>query len=129
MTLPLQKILGHNLAASGWQMGNIQTVWTASTLGFFSMAHTGEILSKEEGYDPSSNLTWANIKARENGSFLIHIKNHKSVRKGGEYVDIFPFEGYGVCPADALNKHMQMQNESGLYNPSMPVFRFSPFPP
>jgi hypothetical protein len=126
MTLPLLKVLGHNLAASGWQKGNIQTVWTASTLGFFSSARMGEILSKEEkGFDPSSTLTWADIKAREDGSFLIHIKNPKSGRKGGEYVDIFPFEGHGVCPAAALNRHMQMQKEAGLYNPSMPVFRFS----
>jgi hypothetical protein len=90
MTLPLLKILGHNLAASGWQKGNIQTVWTASTLGFFSIARMGEILSKEEkGFDPSSTLTWADIKAREDGSFLIHIKNPKSGRKGGSMLTFF----------------------------------------
>ena len=126
MTLPLLKILGHNLSASGWQGGNIQAVWTACTACFFSSARMGEFLSKEEAaFDPSSTLTWADIKARKDGSFLIHIKNPKSGRAGGEFIDIFPFEGHGVCPAAALKRLMQMHKEAGLYNPSSPVFRFT----
>jgi len=30
---------------------------------------------EESSFDPSTTLSWADIKAREDGSFLIHIKN------------------------------------------------------
>jgi hypothetical protein len=121
----LLKVLGHKLASSGWEGVDVQAIWTIFTLGFFSSCRMGEMLGKHDlSFDPSSTLTWADIKAREDGSFLIHIKSPKSGRVGGEFVDIFPFEGHGVCPAAALAKHMRLQKEAGLWDPHSPVFRF-----
>ena len=125
VSLPLLKVLGHKLASSGWEGVDVQAIWTIFTLGFFSSCRMGEMLGKHDlSFDPSSTLTWADIKAREDGSFLIHIKSPKSGRVGGEFVDIFPFEGHGVCPAAALAKHMRLQKEAGLWDPHSPVFRF-----
>jgi len=125
MSLPLLKILNHKLAISNWDETDVQAIWTIFSLGFFSSCRMGEILGNQDQlFDPSSTLTWADIKARKDGSFLAHIKNPKSGREGGEFVDIFPFEGHGVCPAAALARHMRLQKEAGLFSPSSPVFRF-----
>ena len=42
------------------------------------------------------------IKAREDGSFLIHIKSPTSRSAGGEFLDVFQFQG--CCPAAALRQ-------------------------
>ena len=126
MTLPLLKILGHKTSLLNWDKVNEQTVWTAMNLSFFSSCRMGELLTaKEHVFDPTANLTWADINFHEEDNVIIHIKNPKSNRQGGEFVDIFSFTGQGVCPIMALKEHRRLQIEAGLFDPHGPVFKFS----
>ena len=126
MNLPLLKILGHNISLLSWDKSNIQTAWTAMTLAFFSSCRMGELLaSRETSFDPTSTLTWADINFHEEDNVIIHIKNPKSNRQGGEFVDLFSFPGHGVCPVLALKEHRRLQIEAGLFQPKGPVFRFT----
>jgi hypothetical protein len=106
MTLPLLKLLGHKLASLDWPPTDIQTVWTVCCTGFFSSARMGELLAREElSFDPSSTLTWADIRQQDASSFLIHTRCPKSGRPGGEFMDVFSFSDNSVCPVQAMNRH------------------------
>lgn len=121
VSLPMLKILGHKLAESGWDPTSKQSIWTAMLVAFFSSARMGELLAKgEKGFDPDSTLLWGDIKAREDGSFLLHIKSPKSRSAKGEFLDIFQFQG--CCPAAALRQLHQL-----WLSPSkdLPVFRLA----
>jgi len=125
MTLQLLKHLGHKLSISGWSRCTTQTVWTACTVAFFTSARMGELLPEEEhNFDPSSTLTWDCVKYREDKSFLLHLRQPKSCNKEGDFLDLFQFKGHNCCPVKALCKLMQIQKETGLWNPGAPVFTF-----
>jgi hypothetical protein len=124
MTLPLLKLLGHKLASLDWPPTDIQTVWTVCCTGFFSSARMGELLARDElSFDPSSTLTWADIRQQDASSFLIHTRSPKSGRPGGEFMDVFPFSDSSVCPVLAMNRHRDLQQEAGLLSLDSPVFR------
>jgi hypothetical protein len=44
MTLPILKLLGHQLTESGWLKNTQQTIWVACLTGFFSSARMGQLL-------------------------------------------------------------------------------------
>ncbi len=48
MTLPLLKLLGHEIAHSSWSKHNKQVYWTACTTAFFGSFRFGEILAPSE---------------------------------------------------------------------------------
>ena len=126
VSLPLLKVLGHKLSKSGWDSTTIQTIWAACTVAFFTSARMGELLAPSEAsFDPTTTLTWQDVKFRKDGSILIHIKNPKSGTKGGEFLDIFGFPGFGCCPAQALSKHRDLQEAAGLAHSWGPVFRLA----
>jgi len=122
MTLPLLKILGHEIAKSGWIKNSKQVVWGAATLAFFGSFRAGEILVKgEKVFCPDDTLLWKDVKFCGEDHILIHIKNPKSRQKEGEFVDIFSFEGNNVCPVKALRN---LKDSLPEYNPNDPVFKF-----
>jgi hypothetical protein len=105
MTLPLLIILGNQIAATDWEDSSKQIVWTAALLAFFGCMRFGELLSQNKhSYCSDDTLLWSDIKSLDENSYLIHVKTPKSKAKEGEFVDIFEFDGYGVCPVAALRR-------------------------
>ena len=122
MTLPLLKLLGHEIAKTNWGENSKQTVWTAFTLAFFGSFRMGEILPQQEtSFSPKDTLLWGDIKFLEKNHILIHIKTPKSRLPQGEFVDIFSFPGHNACPVAALVAHRNSQSSP---SPSSPVFTF-----
>jgi hypothetical protein len=121
MTLPLLKVLGHQIAVSDWSSDSKITVWCACVVAFFGSFRFGEILSNSEfSYNPAELLMWQDIKFRKDGSVLIHVKVDKCKTVGGSFVDLFPFEGHGCCPIASLNS---LKKEKFVVN--KPVFMFA----
>lgn len=122
MTLPLLKLLGHEIAISKWGENSKQTVWAALTIAFFGSFRMGEILSQEESkFSPKDTLLWGDIKFLDLNHILIHIKTPKSRLPQGEFVDIFSFTGHGVCPVAAL---VALRDSQHSIDPNSPVFSF-----
>jgi hypothetical protein len=118
-------LIGHRIASTSWSDLSKQTVWAACTLAFFSAARMGELLaSTVHSHDPTSDLTWGDVQFSSSDSILIRIKCAKSGEPQGEFLDIFPFPHFGCCPVASLKRLLQLQKEAGLYDPSLPVFRF-----
>lgn len=123
MTLPLLRILGHNLSRTGWAKQTTQCIWSCCLVAFFGTFRMGELLAPTGyGMDPSTTLTWADITERGDGSFLIHVKMPKTGTIEGEFVDIFPYPDRDICPAAALRRHHMRQREVGLGRRGDPVF-------
>ncbi len=123
MTIPLLRLLGHRLKKSGWSQLTTQAVWSCSLLAFFGTFRMGELLAPGSfTIDPACTLTWANMKLREDNSFLVHIRLPKMGTIEGEFVDIFPLPDKSLCPVEALRKHKQLQVEAGLGKKEDPVF-------
>jgi len=123
MTVPLLRIIGHNLTKTGWSKVTVQSVWAASLVAFFGTFRMGELLAPHQSaIDGSSTLTWAGIKFREDGSILVHIKMPKMGTEEGEFVDLFPFSDRSICPVLALRKQKLRQEEAGLGFSRDPVF-------
>jgi len=121
ITLPLLKLIGHEIAMQNWNTLNKQIFWTACCLAFFGSLRMGEILfSSESSFDPNTSFLWGDIQFREN-SLLCHIKSPKSKNKGGDWIDIFEFPGNNCCPVKSMQK---LKDMVGKIDPKMPVFRF-----
>jgi len=104
VTLPILKIIGHEIAKSDWEKQNKQVFWTACVIAFFGSFRMGEILSKnEKSYNPNETLLWEDIVFRED-SVLIHVKIPKTRSQKGEYIDLFPFTGHNCCPVTTLKR-------------------------
>ena len=122
MSLPLLKILGHEIALSEWEDDSKDVIWTAAVLAFFGSLRFGEMLGTGEWkYNPYETLLWSDVKIFEN-SALLHIKVTKNCSKEGEFVDIFPFPGHGCCPLAAL-VNLKKSREGGEWA-QRPVFAF-----
>jgi hypothetical protein len=125
MTLPVLKLLGHQIANSGWLQNSQQTIWAACLTGFFSSARMGELLAPaERGLDPSSTLTWNCVQFREDSSVLLHIRLPKMSTKEGDFVDLFPFPQAPYCPVGALTEMYWQQKAAGLARPTDAVFTY-----
>ncbi len=123
MSLPLFKILGHEIALSEWEDDSKDIIWTAAVLAFFGSPKFGEMLGTGEWkYNPYETLLWSDIKIFEK-SALLHIKVTKNCSKEGEFVDIFPFPGHGCSPLAAL-VNLKKSSEGGGGWPQKPVFAF-----
>ena len=122
MSLPILKMLGHQLAKSDWPKDKIRVVWTACVTAFFGSFRLGEILSPSESrFNPAETLLWTDVKIRTD-SVLIHIKVPKGKFPQGEFVDLFEFEGHNCCPVktiDALYSYRKRYSDKNV-----PVFTF-----
>ena len=120
MTLPLLKIIGHQLSKLQWSTDSKQVVWSACVIAFFGSLRLGEILAQNDcEFNSKETLLWSDVKFRKDNSLLIHIKIDKSRNKNGSYVDLFEFKGHGCCPISVLKKLQEFRN-----NPNSPVFQF-----
>ena len=101
-TLPLLKLLGHKIAKSKWSDESKRICWACTCTSFFECFRIGELLANSKSsFDPSSTLLWGDLKLRSE-SCMIHIKNPKSKKKEGEFVDLFEFHNKTVCPVKCL---------------------------
>jgi hypothetical protein len=124
MTMQLLRHLGHKLATSGWSAHTRQVIWSVCTLAFFTSARMGELLAPgEHDYDPAATLTWANVKYREDNSFLVHVRLPKSAAVEGEFLDVFEFPHFGCCPVAALKKLFTLSG--GSVRVDRPLFTFA----
>ena len=120
-TLPLLKLLGHEIARSKWSEDSKRIFWACACTSFFGSFRIGELLAHcKNSYDPSSTLLWGDLKLR-NDSCMIHIKNPKNKKKEGEFVDLFEFPDTSVCPVKCL-KYLKQYCSS--ITPSKPIFMF-----
>jgi len=123
VTLPILRILGHEIAKSDWEKENKLTFWAACVVAFFGSFRMGEILSKSESsFNSSENLLWEDVTMSEN-HILFHIKIAKTRCKKGEYIDIFPFPFMNCCPVAAM-KCMKSSLAGSSCDPKEPVFKF-----
>jgi len=121
MTLPLLKLLGHHISKQNWSNKNKQVIWTASCTAFFGTLRMGEILVLDSNnFDPRFTLTWQDVKSYKE-CWILHIKSPKSRKIGGEFVNIFKFEGQNCCPFSAISTLKKM-SEFEVSN-NLPVFR------
>jgi len=123
MSLPILKILGHQLATSGLENNEIQKFWCACVVAFFGSFRLGELLCYNENkFNPSETLLWEDVKIRDD-SVLINIKIPKNRYSKGEYVDLFEFNGHNCCPVNAI-KALRLSKGTNL-NLKSPVFCFN----
>ncbi|MFN9907353.1 MAG: hypothetical protein ACK56F_14735, partial [bacterium] len=102
MTLPLLRILGHELANNQWSENSKLVVWSCYTIAFMGSFRLGEILSKSEHtFNYHETLLWKDVKFMKDGSVQIHNKIPKTRTKHGEFISLFPFPHFGCCPIAA----------------------------
>jgi len=122
MSLPLLKIIGHEISLTDWSCNSKQIFWTACTVGFFGSFRMGEILPRKQCDNClEDTLLWKDVKIYSNDHVLIHVKTPKSACVSGEFVDIFSFNGHGVCPVKAIIK---LRNSHKCIDVNTPVFTF-----
>lgn len=123
MTLPLLKLIGHQIAISDWTPDSKQVIWTCLLIAFFGSLRMGEILSIDENeFNKFETLLWDDVSFREDGSILLKIKITKTRNPHGESIDLFPFDGHKCCPVKALKnlfKRRTLEQKVGK-----PVFAF-----
>ena len=123
MTLPVLKILGHQIAKTDWSKDSKQVVWTAATVAFFGSFRMGEILSKDgKNFHFSENLLWRDVKVRED-SVLIKIKIPKNRKSEGEFIDLFEYKDSSCCPVMAIKRLSLIKGREVKID--KPVFQFS----
>jgi hypothetical protein len=127
MTLPLLKLLGHEISKTSWTSDSKQVFWSACVTAFFGSFRFGELLSPTEwGFNKDETLLWSDVKLSSE-SVLIHVKVSKSRGVQGEYIDLFPFPGHNCCPVKSLlllrKTCLSRCNVTNFI--SQPVFAFS----
>jgi hypothetical protein len=103
MTLPLLKILGHEIAASSWSQDSKRIFWTACCLAFFGSFRMGEILMSSDKCFSADHLTWDRINFSSSDYVTIQIGLPK-IKKfpSGDFIDIFKIDGENFCPFSCL---------------------------
>jgi hypothetical protein len=104
MTFPLLKILGHEIASSGWSEESKTVTWAACCIAFFGSFRLGEILPNEKN-GLQETLTWDRVHFSDSGSAIINIRFPKAMKKPqGDFVDIFKIGDCSFCPFSALSR-------------------------
>jgi hypothetical protein len=125
MTLPLLKLLGHEISRTDWSANSKQVFWSACVTAFFGSFRFGELLAPSEwSYNKNETLLWSDIVFSDN-SVLIHVKISKNRSPQGEYIDLFPFVGHNCCPVRSLLLLREMCSESLADIHDKPVFAFA----
>jgi hypothetical protein len=121
MTLPLLKLLGHEISLTNWSEINKQVFWTACVTAFFGSFRFGELLaSTETTYNRSETLLWSEVRFSDETSVRLHVKISKNRTPGGEFIDLFQFKNHGCCPVKSLNRLKVLKNPVQ----DQPVFMF-----
>jgi hypothetical protein len=121
MTLPLLRILGHELCKSNWSTYSKSVIWAAFCTAFFGSFRFGELLSKQEKkFNPHETLLWSDIFFLDDNSAKIHNKIPKNRQEGGETISLFEFNKYNCCPIAALKKLKKISK----FSDQSPVFTF-----
>jgi hypothetical protein len=103
MTLPLLKLIGHEIACSDWSDISKQIFWTCSLMAFFGSFRIGELLScNKNSFVPKETLLWEDLTFRGEDSVMVKIKISKNRSVHGETVDLFKYEKANLCPVRAL---------------------------
>ena len=122
MTIPLLRILGHEIAISDWSSHSKMVVWAAFCLGLFGSFTFGELLAKHERkYNPHETLLWRDIIFLNDNSIKILNKIPKTRKKDGEVISLFEFNYFNCCPIKALSKLKELSKS----DENSPVFSFS----
>jgi hypothetical protein len=117
MTLPILKILGHQLALSDLEKHHKQVLWTLFTVAFFGSFRMGELLCPSEHFFiPEENLLWKDV-AIQADSVIIKIKIPKNRTITGEVIDLFKVKG-SCCPVQSVKKLKMLVGN----RPDSPVF-------
>jgi len=88
MTLPLLRVLGHEVCVSDWSEHSKSVIWCACTCAFFGSFRLGELLSKEENrFNPFETLLWRDVTFLKDDSVKIHSKIPKTRTQGGETIN------------------------------------------
>ena len=105
MSLPLLKLIGHEIAKASWDPNSKQVIWTACVVAFCGSFRLGEILAKNEwSFNTTETLLWSDVKFTKTESVLIHVQVEKSRNAKGTYIDLFQFNGHGCCPVKCMQK-------------------------
>jgi hypothetical protein len=80
MTFPLLKILGHEIANSGWSEESKTVVWAACCVAFFGSFRLGKILPGNTTKSQET-LTWDRVHFSDSGSAIINIRFPKAIKK------------------------------------------------
>lgn len=122
MTLPILRILGHEICMSNWSKHSKSVVWAVSCTAFFGSFRLGELLSRDENsFNPFETLLWKDVSFLSDGSVKIHNKIPKTRKSGGETISLFSFDKFGCCPILALKKLHTLSNAED----DRPVFAFA----
>ena len=123
MSLPLLKILGHEISKSNWSINSKRVFWSACCVAFYSSCRMGEILPKREfSHCPEDTLLWEDVRVLSKDHLLIHLKSTKTNSKGGDLIDLFPINSSSTCPVSALRG---LRDSLNHVQRSSPVFSFS----
>jgi hypothetical protein len=102
-----------------------QTVWTCCLVAFWGAFRLGELLGKSENkFDRYSDLLWENVRL-DGDKAIIHIKSPKTGEPKGLVATLFEISDEGFCPVRALKRLKASQENFGLGEPQLPVFRKS----
>ena len=122
MSLPILKLLGHQLATSQLSDDSKRVIWSASVIAFFGPFRLGEILSKnEKSFNPMETLLWRDIRFYKD-SVLIRVKIPKNRNPNGEFIDLFEFKHHNCCPVETLLN--LKSSKTNKITDNSPVFMF-----
>jgi hypothetical protein len=122
MSLPLLKIIGHEIALSNWTNDSKLVFWSACCVAFFGSFRLGEILPKSD--NNLENLTWSRIRFTDMGSVVLNIRFPKVIRNiSGDFVDLFEIKNSTFCPYSALKSLAKIRQLE--INQDCPVFQFA----
>lgn len=120
MTLPLLKLLGHQIAICDWSNDSKLVVWTACLTAFFGAFRFGEILAKyPNDFCKEETLLWNDVKVRSDNSILVHVKIDKVCNPVGSFIDLFEYKKNSCCAVTSL-----LALRSTRKDFAMPVFQF-----
>jgi len=118
MTLPLLKLLGHEIAISKFSPNDKKVFWTASCIAFFGSFRCGELFSSNEKvFNPNETLLWKDVEIKDD-HVKIWIKIPKSKNPKGEHIELFSFPGHNCCPLLAIKNLKNFEPR----NADSPVF-------
>lgn len=122
MSLPLLKLIGHEIARASWDKNSKQVIWTACVVAFCGSFRLSEILSKNEwSFNKTETLLWSDVKFTGPNSVLIHVQVEKTRNVKGAYIDLFEFDGHGCCPVKSLKNlanmsHLAIQSDKPVFS-------------
>jgi hypothetical protein len=124
VTLQTLLVLGHRIAISSWSSSSKIVFWSLCTVAFFTSARMGELLCKAENcFDKTSDLLWKDVLIGKDHA-IIHLKNPKSKKPEGEFLDVFKFNSEKCCPYLSLTALRNFQIKNNFFDRNLPVFRF-----